>query len=524
VVFAVAVVPLAYLPSPAGDAWSDLFRRGVLGAGIAIAVAAALLAGGGPALRASPLLRPLVLLLAVHVAAAAASAVPLVGALETVRVMLLGALALLASAGAGASSQGVARAGLLSLLVALIAVGLPGLLGLIATDVRGAAYGTLENRNDLGTIAAAGVAAGLYLARARVGDVALALLAAGGHALSAARTRGALIAAALAGGAALVFGRGAARGRERAVAVAAAAGLVLVAALVFLRPVTALGESAASRLVFWRAALDLFAERPLLGHGPGSYRVEIGRFAGDGARLIALDAHQDFLQTLAETGLAGGVALVWLIAVALRAARAGDHERAWAFALAAVLLHSLTHMVLRVTAPSALAFVALGLAAPAAAAGTARVSTRWRVAIAGGGAIALGVALAPALAALSVRRAEVAERAGDRGEVMVWAARAVRFHPALPEAWDMLARARLLARDPDGALRAAAGGLRVAPHEADLHLRAGAARLMAGDRAGAARDLAAARRLAPGSPEVRRWLDRLDAGSGGAAPEGEAPE
>ena len=66
VLFALGVIPLAYLPSPGADMWSELFRRGVLGAGIVIALSAVVFAGRVRELFASPLAGPLAAVIAVQ--------------------------------------------------------------------------------------------------------------------------------------------------------------------------------------------------------------------------------------------------------------------------------------------------------------------------------------------------------------------------------------------------------------------------------------------------------------------------
>ncbi|HOX45941.1 MAG TPA: O-antigen ligase family protein [Myxococcota bacterium] len=184
--------------------------------------------------------------------------------------------------------------------------------------------------------------------------------------LGASFTRAAWVAGALA-----LMGLGLARlraGRSRRWALGAAAALLLAgaAALPFL-PARLTSAFAGShdwgRLALWHTALDLAAERPLTGVGYGNFqrdaaeriearRVEVGarRFPG----TIAW-AHSHGLTFLAETGLLGLAAWVWLFVAYFRAARArlragagGDPLRA-AFlrgslaAVAAFLVIGLAH-------------------------------------------------------------------------------------------------------------------------------------------------------------------------------------
>ncbi len=73
--------------------------------------------------------------------------------------------------------------------------------------------------------------------------------------------------------------------------------------------------SGANRDEFWRVAIDAFDEKPLLGHGSGTYQ-----FSWDELRRIPLpvrDAHSLFLQAFAELGLLGGLLVLAMVAVML---------------------------------------------------------------------------------------------------------------------------------------------------------------------------------------------------------------
>ena len=102
--------------------------------------------------------------------------------------------------------------------------------------------------------------------------------------------------------------------------------------------------SVQSRLAAWEAGIEGFAERPLLGWGPGNFVVVFGRFAsGYGAVAEAHDqAHGKLVEVAATTGAVGLLAWVALwglvLAVLARAAPgAAPPERAWALCVAAVL-------------------------------------------------------------------------------------------------------------------------------------------------------------------------------------------
>jgi O-antigen ligase len=73
--------------------------------------------------------------------------------------------------------------------------------------------------------------------------------------------------------------------------------------------------SGAGRHEFWRVALDAFGEKPLLGHGAGTYR-----FSWDLLRHTeqkVLDAHSLYLEAFAELGVVGGLLVLALVAAIL---------------------------------------------------------------------------------------------------------------------------------------------------------------------------------------------------------------
>lgn len=73
--------------------------------------------------------------------------------------------------------------------------------------------------------------------------------------------------------------------------------------------------SSAGRDEFWRVALDAFSEKPLLGHGAGTYV-----FSWDQLRHISMpvhDAHSLYLEAFAELGLVGGLLVLALVGTLL---------------------------------------------------------------------------------------------------------------------------------------------------------------------------------------------------------------
>lgn len=87
------------------------------------------------------------------------------------------------------------------------------------------------------------------------------------------------------------------------------------------------------RIRTWEATLDMIADRPLLGFGPGNYAITYPRYTVAGPTRLA---HSSYLQTAAECGLPALVALLLLLgAIAHRSlvgitsgsVRPADHPR-----------------------------------------------------------------------------------------------------------------------------------------------------------------------------------------------------
>jgi O-antigen ligase len=99
--------------------------------------------------------------------------------------------------------------------------------------------------------------------------------------------------------------------------------------------------SPAGRRDFWRVAIDSFEERPLVGHGAGTYQ-----FSWNELRSIDLpvhDAHSLYLEAFADLGLLGGLlvlavvgTLLWIAFATWRAAVGTQRDR-YAAMLAAML-------------------------------------------------------------------------------------------------------------------------------------------------------------------------------------------
>lgn len=132
--------------------------------------------------------------------------------------------------------------------------------------------------------------------------------------------------------------------------------------------------SGAGRLTIARDAARMALARPLLGWGLGTFADVYPQFRSFSTELLIDHAHNDYLEMLAETGLAGGVLTLWFLVAVFRGSRRGlEHwhyrESGAALTLAALvgcaglLAHSLTDFNLHIPANAALFFVLCGVAA-----------------------------------------------------------------------------------------------------------------------------------------------------------------
>ncbi len=322
-------------------------------------------------------------------------------------------------------------------------------------------------------LAGQGVAQGSLKLRLAAGLAFVLMLLA----LGLTRSRGGLLAVGC-GGAALAVGLVRA-GRPRTAAGLLAAGAVLAVLLVLgpLRSRLALGlaHSNSFRVLTWLGTWDLARHHPLLGCGLGGWPVAYPFYARAG---FTQHAHNEYLQTLAETGVIGLAALLALIAAWLATAwrRAGTSEtRAMGLALLAATVGFAVHAALdhgwHVTAvPVALALLH----------GAARVrepAPRPRAWPA-----ALVVILLLALWSTERHRAEAARalRDGYPSTAREALRAAVRTTPFSALAWEDLAGVEAGRGDLDAAQTAYREALRRRPTSARLYYRLAQALLEAG--------------------------------------------
>jgi O-antigen ligase len=200
----------------------------------------------------------------------------------------------------------------------------------------------------------------------------------------------------------------------------AAAGILLVALVVWagldrVGPTTSGGTTGAIaqfrtsdaeelRLAVYRANLRAFADRPILGWGPGNgWSGYLSVVTEDEVEIVGrywLDAHNLLLESLVTTGVLGAAALLFLAFRVLRGIVRGAPAARWAAAagLTVAVWHAYEPMNVYLTP---LLFLLLGLAArpeqvtqAAEAAPAGRLSSRIAVALLGAAAVIGALALA----------------------------------------------------------------------------------------------------------------------------------
>jgi len=196
-------------------------------------------------------------------------------------------------------------------------------------------------------------------------------------------------------------------------------------------------DSIQGRLSFWRSALAIFRDHPLVGTGPWTYGVVHTRYQDD-VRFYASDAHNLYLQTAAEMGLVGVVALMALLVAiavtcfrALRAVRGTSEYPLVAgvgLGLLAFFLHSALDVNWAFPANPALAFTMVGVLAWYELSSQERARPQFRVPIRGWRVVASAALL---IAVLVVQVSRLAQQQFLEGQRLTrsgqWGAATPRF-------------------------------------------------------------------------------------------------
>lgn len=404
-----------------------------------------------------------------------------------------------------AHAAGIAGLAAAVLYTAVQALGADPVHWWIDTGAR--AIGTIGNANELASYAVIGLAFGGGVAglRGHRGWAGLtALVAAVTFVVFASESRSGLAALAvtlaliLALSAAARLPRRAVAWRTAAIAAGAALGALLsmvtgslqgAAERVQAAPATA-DASNSTRFELWRGTAAVIRESPVTGFGPDGLYLAFPRYrpvlhgAFDDYDLVAQSSHNILLDTAANYGLLGVVALGALVAVAsgagLRSLRRSS-DPATPFVLAALAGYGALTLVNPVSlAPQAIAFVLLGTLAarrePRTAAVERTLPARLRVGLAAPAATLLvGVAILLPVADYTANRGWEAFARGDFREGARLYGRAAAITPSERSYRSDEARAWLAAgtRGDDDAVRRARATL--AEFDRDFGLAAGEA-------------------------------------------------
>ena len=197
------------------------------------------------------------------------------------------------------------------------------------------------------------------------------------------------------------------------------------------------------RWQFWRSAVDEFRDRPLLGHGAGSYESWWARHGS--IAYFVRDAHSLYLETLGELGIVGFVFLVGALALGLasavrttlglrevdRAAGAALTASFCAYALAAGLDWMWELTVVTVVGVTCLA-LAVSLAAPVAVRSQKRDPWLRRAGWASAAVVVLALIVLQAIPLVSELELRKSQAAASRGDTSAAPADAAKAHDAEP--------------------------------------------------------------------------------------------
>ena len=174
-------------------------------------------------------------------------------------------------------------------------------------------------------------------------------------------------------------------------------GLVFVGPLAVRHFKATFPQSARVRLIFWKGALVMFRDHPMVGAGIGTFQIVFPRyrapdFRAAGVSYNTIHAHSEYLETLGEQGILGTGALLLLIGAAGAVGfgarrRAEDRADRWLLcallaAAAGTLSHGVVSVVLRWTVGGAFLWITFGLIAAmanVALGGKARKSYAFRL-------------------------------------------------------------------------------------------------------------------------------------------------
>jgi O-antigen ligase len=207
--------------------------------------------------------------------------------------------------------------------------------------------------------------------------------------------------------------------------------------------------SGSGRVTQWRVAVEQYEDHPVLGSGAGTYERYWVRNRPVGGKVR--DAHNLYLEVLAELGPVGLLALLTALAVPLGVALRARHSRlvaAPAAAYVAYLVHASVDWDWEMLVVTLLALLC-GSAVVAAAGTSSQV--RVRAVALGFAAVVVVVAFVGLAGNIELSRAGAALRAGDWVSAERHAERAHTWAPWSTAPWRRLGEARLAAGQFAGA-------------------------------------------------------------------------
>jgi O-antigen ligase/Flp pilus assembly protein TadD len=228
-----------------------------------------------------------------------------------------------------------------------------------------------------------------------------------------------------------------------------------------------LSVSGHGRADYWRVAARMVEREPMLGEGAGGF--ERRWIQERGAPNNARDAHNLYLETLAELGPIGLALLLVALITPLAALRRARHQAlvpAAAAAYAAFLVHAavdwdweLPVLVLPALACGAVLLAEARLSTPT------RLTAPYRALGVSAAALAVGVAIVANVGNRALAESAMALEHGDTRLAAESARRAQAWAPWSHEPWQLLGEAQLAAGKDAEARRSLAQAIRRAPEE-----------------------------------------------------------
>lgn len=202
-------------------------------------------------------------------------------------------------------------------------------------------------------------------------------------------------------------------------------------------PTARLLSLSGSRYPLWKSTLNAFETHPLDGTGAGTFEFWWDRHATNGE--FVRDAHNLWLQNLAELGLPGALLMVAVAVAALavagsarwRARRdlSAGVSTAFAAAFVVFLVHSSVDWMWQSTAVAVLALAGVAVVGARGAPRRWRVRWRPRVLAVFFALVAGAVQLPGLISTTEVRNSQAAERAGHPAAALAWADDAITAEP-----------------------------------------------------------------------------------------------